>query len=208
MTSSDIIYLGDFHTFDQNIRNVLRVLKVIASGEKECAIGLEMVHARHQICLDAYMSEQLTELEFLESIQYHDSWRFPWTHYKLIFELAKEHNIRMIALNTDGTLASRDAYAANILVDNLGLAPVAQIVVVYGELHISGEKIPALVKSKMGDVKQTIIHQNLDEVYWNLKSDGEEEKIVRFDDDEFCINSAPPWVKYESMIYWYENLGR
>lgn len=207
VSASDIIYLGDFHTFDQNIRNVLRVLKVIASGDKNCAIGLEMVHARHQVCLDAYMGNQLTELEFLESIHYHNSWRFPWTHYKLIFELAKKHDIQMIALNTDGGLRDRDAYAANILVENLNLAPAAQIVVVYGELHISRDKIPALVENKMPDVKQTIIHQNLDEVYWKLKNDDEEsEKIIKFDSNEFCINSAPPWVKYESMIYWYENL--
>ena len=202
---SEIIYLGDFHTFDQNIRNVLRILKVIATNHRQCLIGLEMVDAKYQFCLDAYMQGQLTELEFLESISYHESWRFPWTHYKLIFDLAKEHDIKMIALNTKGNLRERDEFASKALNQALDSNPGAQIVVVYGELHINQDKIPALTKKRRPQIKQTIIHQNLDEVYWTMKGESQEDKIVKFNDREFCINSAPPWVKYESMIYWYEN---
>lgn len=205
--ASDVIYLGDFHTFDQNIRNVLRILKVIANNERDCIIALEMVDAKHQYCLDAYMDGQLTELEFLESIDYHDSWRFPWTHYKLIFELAKEHRVRTLALNTRGNLKQRDQYAAEILDQALENNPNTQIVVVYGELHINSDKIPGILKRMNDEVEQTIIHQNLDDVYWTMKDEDQVEKIIKFNDKEFCINSAPPWVKYESMIYWYENLN-
>ena len=90
VNESQIIFLGDFHTFDQNIRNVLRILKIIIKDRSNCVIGLEMIHSDKQLYIDAYMDKQLTDLEFLESIDYHDSWRFPWSHYKLIFELAKE----------------------------------------------------------------------------------------------------------------------
>lgn len=207
---SQLIYLGDFHTFDQNIRNVLRILKVIANNHmnegRDCVIGLEMVDAKYQYCLDAYMQNHLTELEFLESIAYHDSWRFPWTHYKLIFELAREHGIRMIALNTKGSLEHRDRFAAKLLDQTLKESESRQIVVVYGEYHINPDKIPALLENIRPQAKQTIIHQNLDEVYWKMRSDSQESKIVKFSEHEFCINSAPPWVKYESMIYWYENM--
>lgn len=214
VADSELIYLGDFHTFDQNIRNVLRILKVIASNRRQCVIALEMVDAKFQYCLDAYMERHLTELEFLESIYYHDSWRFPWTHYKLIFELAKKYDIKMIALNTKGNLRERDEFASNLLSQALARYEKAQIVVVYGELHINNDKIPELVKKRNPNVRQTIIHQNLDEVYWTMRSEAREregenqdDKIVKFNDREFCVNSAPPWVKYESMIYWYENLN-
>ena len=39
--SSQVIYLGDFHTFDQNMRNVLRILKVLQQSKQKCIIALE-----------------------------------------------------------------------------------------------------------------------------------------------------------------------
>ena len=203
---SDLFFIGDFHTFDQNIRNVLRIMKVILSEENECILALEMIDSEYQLQLDAYMEGHLTDLEFLESINYHNSWRFPWTHYKLIFELAKEHNIKVIALNTKGSLSKRDKHSSEIIANYSIENPESKILVLYGELHITKNKMPAILKKSCPNLKQVIIHQNLDEVYWKLVKTGKEQGLVSFSDDEYCIISAPPWVKYESMIYWYENL--
>lgn len=204
--SSKITYIGDFHTFDQNIRNVLRILKVITKENSGCILALEMIHSEYQIYIDAYLEHHLTDLEFLESINYHSSWRFPWTHYKLIFDLAKKEGIKVIGINTEGTLHERDQFAAGIIEktnqDNLD----SKIIVLYGELHITKNKLPKLVKDLCPDIEQVIIHQNLDEVYWKLVELGQERGMVSFSSSEYCIVSAPPWIKYESMIYWYENL--
>lgn len=206
VTSSDITYIGDFHTFDQNIRNVLRILKVFSNDSNDCVIALEMIHANYQAFIDAYMERHLTDLEFLESINYHHSWRFPWTHYKLIFDIAKKYKMKVIGINTEGTLFERDQFAATTLSNIKKLNPKGKLIVLYGELHITQNKIPKLFKELEPKTTYTIIHQNLDEVYWQLIDNGQEEGIVSFSDSEFCIISAPPWIKYESMIYWYENL--
>jgi hypothetical protein len=203
---SDLFFLGDFHTFDQNIRNVLRILRFIISENKNCILALEMISSDHQLQVDAYMEGHLTDLEFLETIDYHDSWRFPWTHYKLIFELAKKNNIKVIALNTNGSLKERDIHASEII-ENISIENQdSKILVLYGELHITINKIPALMKEKCPNLVQTIIHQNLDEVYWKLIKQDIEQGVISFSENEYCIVSAPPWIKYESMIYWYENL--
>lgn len=204
---SNVIYLGDFHTFDQNIRNVLRIIKVLQQRKNELIIGLEMVDAKFQFYIDSYLENHLTELEFLESIQYHDSWRFPWTHYNLIFEIAKKEGVRVLALNTTGTLDERDDFAADIISKVLKRDINTQILIVYGELHLSPDKIPQKVSQLAEGISQTIVHQNLDEVYWKLLDEEQDDKIIRFNEDEFCINSAPPWIKYESMIYWFEHLS-
>jgi hypothetical protein len=204
--NSDIIYLGDFHTFDQNIRNVLRIVKYILSEKSNCILGLEMVSYEHQLYIDAYLEGHLTDLEFLDCINYHDSWRFPWTHYKLIFELARDFDLKVVALNTSGTLTERDEFASKHLKKTHQENPDAKLLVFYGELHITKNKIPKLFKELCPNLKATIIHQNLDEVYWKLIQNNLEQGIVSFDEEEFCIVSAPPWIKYESMIYWYENL--
>jgi hypothetical protein len=206
VSNSDIVYIGDFHTFDQNIRNVLRIMKVLISQKDKCIIALEMVDAQFQIFIDAYLSGHITDLEFLESINYHDSWRFPWTHYKLIFELAREHQIKIIGINTHGNLTHRDTFAAKACARALQNNQAHKLMVLYGELHLSPNKIPALMEKQLPHIKQLIIHQNLDEVYWGLVESEDNADIVKFNKNEFCINSAPPWVKYESMVYWYENL--
>ena len=84
------------------------------------------------------------------------------------------------------------------------------MLILFGELHIYPNKIPQLVSQKIKDIKQTIIHQNLDEVFWKLNTmdqvGGWGDKIVKFNSQEFCLQTSMPWIKYESMIYWYENL--
>lgn len=206
VNNANIIYLGDFHTFDQNIRNVLRIIKVIINEKNKCMIGLEMVDAQCQFYIDTYLEGHITDLEFLESINYRDSWRFPWTHYKLIFELAKEYKIKIIGLNTQGNLTERDDFAAKLISNSLKNYPEHQLLIVYGELHITKNKIPYQVSKDKPELKSIIIHQNLDEVYWKQTAENKNDKIIKFTDSEYCINSAPPWIKYESMIYWYENL--
>lgn len=206
VANADIVYIGDFHTFDQNIRNVLRIMKVLISQKDQCIIALEMVDAQFQIFIDAYLTGHITDLEFLESINYHDSWRFPWTHYKLIFELARDHQIKIIGINTRGNLTHRDDFAAKACARALQNNHAHKLMVLYGELHLSPNKIPALMKKQLPNIKQLTIHQNLDEVYWGLVEKEDNADIVKFNNNEFCINSAPPWVKYESMVYWYENL--
>lgn len=204
--NAQIIYLGDFHTFDQNIRNVLRVIKAIIESEHKCIIGLEMVNSKYQYFLDSFMNGHITELEFLEMIKYHDSWRFPWTHYKLIFDLAKKFDVKLVALNTEGSLDHRDQFAATLISAHCKDNPKSKIIVFYGEYHIVADKIPAQVKSLIPKLNDLIVHQNLDGVYWKQLESKNKSNVVKFSENELCINTAPPWVKYESMIYWYENL--
>ena len=72
---------------------------------------MEIVHQKNQEEITRYLNGTITELEFLEGINYHESWRFPWNHYKTFFDLAKKKNFEIIALNSEGTLKERDEIA-------------------------------------------------------------------------------------------------
>jgi hypothetical protein len=208
ISKSHVIYLGDFHTFDQNQRTLLRIIRSLLKGKKKFKLGLEMISNSKQYEIDAYLNNFLTELEFLESVEYHESWRFPWSHYKILFDTAIENKLEVIGLNSVGNLKSRDKFASSIIKDELEKDPNTPILVLFGELHIDRDKIPMKVKDLV-DIKSfsnTIIHQNLDEVYWKLKDPQKKGKVVRFNKNEYCITTSPPWLKYESMAYWYENL--
>ena len=202
---ASVVYLGDFHSFDQSSRNLERILRRLTSEDHSLGLGIEFVQQEDQDIINHYLAGFITEMEFLEMVNYHDSWRFPWTHYKVFFELAKKKKLTILALNTTGSLKERDKNAAKKIDHFLQENPNTTLLVLFGEYHISPNKIPSLVQEK---VKQVIIHQNLDTVYFKLLEQGNPgaKTIVQFNEQEFSLQSSVPWVKYESMIYWYENL--
>lgn len=222
LQESQLTFVGDFHSFDQSSRNVERILRALDKKSPKLAIGVEFVHAKDQNKLDAYIDGYLTELEFLDMINYQDSWRFPWQHYKKFFKLAKDKRLRVLALNSNGSLEQRDRFAGDIIVKYLKENQENNILVFFGELHILANKLPKKVKTRIPDIKMTIIHQNLDEVFWRILNDPKKanltssqstltmqdtkDLIVQFNEEEFSLQTSPPWTKYESIIYWYEHL--
>ncbi|MCO4794096.1 MAG: ChaN family lipoprotein [Bacteriovoracaceae bacterium] len=204
---SDLVYLGDFHSFDQSSRNLERLLRnLIKTKSRKLSLGVEFVHIEHQVAINQYLDNLITEYEFLESINYHESWRFPWNHYRIFFQMAKKHNLKIIALNSTGTLGERDNTAADIISDFISENLNTTLLVLFGELHIVPNKLPAMTQERNTNINHTIIHQNLDEVYWSSIEDDSDLQVAKFNDTEYSLQTSPPWVKYESMIYWYENL--
>lgn len=201
------VFLGDFHTFDQNSRNLERLLRHLNTHGKDFVLGVEMVKAQYQVFIDAFLKRHITEMEFLESIDYRESWRFPWPHYKIIFDLARKHHFRVIALNSEGTLSERDEFAANLITHHLTRNPLSKMFILFGELHLVADKIPSLVEKQMNNQSfdWMIIHQNLDSVWFRTKRRNVENSIVKFNDREYALQTSPPWVKYEGLLYWYEN---
>lgn len=205
---SRVVYLGDFHTFDQSSRTLERLLRhMLRHKGKPLALGMEMIHEKDQFVLDSFIQGLLSEQEFLESINYHESWRFPWHHYRPFFELAKSKKLEIIALNSNGSLSARDERAAQLIANFAKAHMGTTLLVLFGELHIVADKLPKQTQKLLGiDVGQCIIHQNLDSVYWK-KGSSDDASLVRFNENEFSLQSSPPWVKYESMLYWYENVA-
>lgn len=202
--SSQVIFLGDFHTFDQQSRNLERLLRTLTEKKTKLLLGVEFVHQDKQYAIDQFSDQTITAMEFLEMVNYSESWRFPWHAYKPFFEMARKNEVEIFALNSNGTLEERDANAALEIRKVLGQNPDAKLLVFFGELHIAPNKLPHRVKELCPEAAQTIVHQNLDEVYWKLNDHGDQ--VVRFNENEYSLQTSPPWVKYESMVYWFENL--
>ncbi len=207
--NSQVTYLGDFHTFDQSSKNLERILRFLCVKCKtQLYLGLEMVHSINQPILDKFLKKDITEEAFLTAVDYSESWKFPWSYYKIIFDFSIEHNIHIIALNSEGSLAKRDTHAAKLIKQHFQSIPDSQLLILFGELHILPNKLPKKVLqiSKLV-TKQAIIHQNLDIVFWKLEQQKDKSEIIKFNDHEFSLQSSPPWLKYESMIFWYEHLS-
>ena len=65
---------------------------------------------------------------------------------------------------------------------------------------------PPPEKTKKDEIKLEDIEISVPKGGSVSDEDPVKQGIVSFSQNEFCIVSAPPWVKYESMVYWYENL--
>lgn len=207
--NSQVTYLGDFHTFDQSIKNFERILRFLCSKcSSQFVLGLELIHSENQIFLDQFLAGKISEEDFLKSIDYSESWKFPWHYYKLLFDYSMEQKIPIIALNSQGSLAKRDDHAAHLINQYLNDKPKSQLLVLFGELHILPNKLPKKVAQKSKrELAQTIIHQNLDTVFWALEKRKSKADIIKFNESEFSLQNSPPWLKYESMIFWYEHLS-
>ncbi|MBT3585699.1 MAG: ChaN family lipoprotein [Halobacteriovoraceae bacterium] len=203
LSESQVVFLGDFHTFDQSSRNLQRIVKRLQGNS--LTLGVEFIDRDDQEEVNYYLKNTITEIEFLESINYSESWHFPWSHYRPFFEMAKEYSLEILALNSSGSLSKRDSAAAAIIANYAKENPQKKLLILFGELHILPDKLPREVEKLIPNIKQTIIHQNIDEVYWKF-SEEDRQSIVKFDDFEFSLQTSPPWVKYESLIYWYENI--
>jgi len=198
---SNFSFVGDFHTFDQSQRNFLRILKQISKKSQPFTIGLEIFKSKYQNFINAYLDNYITENELLESTNYYAEWPFPWAHYRDILILAKEKNLKVLALNSSGDLYSRDEHAAHILSENFKESN--QIIIsLFGELHLSESHLPGYFQKD----QICIVHQHLDSIYWSLQERALKNSIVAFNPHEFCLVTSPPWLKYQSMINWYETL--
>jgi uncharacterized iron-regulated protein len=99
--NSDVVYLGDYHTLKQSQKTLIRLLEALPKHSRQIILGLEMVQWKSQNILDRYMNNKIDEKSFIESIHYENTWGFNWNNYKTILDYAREHKIKVIALNSE-----------------------------------------------------------------------------------------------------------
>jgi hypothetical protein len=212
-----IVLLGDYHTLRQSQRATLRILRELVPGERRVRLGLEMVRAEHQGHLDRYLAGEIDRIAFLRSIDYVETWGFPWEGYGEILEFARNHGLPVHGLNVAGTgdadgLRKRDRHAAGLLADLAVRHPEDLIHVVFGDLHLAPGHLPgatsaALEKAGLADVTPLVILQNSETLFWKLHRRRLQHRVdvVRLGRHRFCINSTPPWVKLHSFLFWERN---
>ncbi|MBI2608157.1 MAG: ChaN family lipoprotein [Deltaproteobacteria bacterium] len=218
---SHIIYSGDYHTFDQSQRIVLRILREIIQKKKNIILGVEFFLSSHQQYINDYLNNKITEKELLQKTDYKKNWGFDWNNFKPLFDFAKLHSLKIIALNSTpihGTLEAddrtvlerRDEFASKIIINLTQKYPEHLIYVIFGDLHLASKHLPKRVEEKLKTLKlnrkRLIIYQNSETIYWKLAKRGLEHDVdvVRLKDDAYCIINATPWVKLQSYLHWQE----
>lgn len=213
---ADIIYNGDYHPMAQAQRIPLRILRELIKYRPRITLAQELVLVQHQPILDKFMADEISESEFLSAIDYERTWGFPWQNYRNLFMFAKDNQIKVIGINSQGhrgkrVLRKRDSVAARVIANQYISDPGRLIYVFDGDLHISPTHLPLEVEKILNasghHPKTLTIYQNNERIYWeladrNLEQDAE---VVLIDDKKYCVMSTSPIIKYQSYLNWIEN---
>jgi uncharacterized iron-regulated protein len=107
LAGARLVLVGESHTDMDFHRAQLRVIEELVRAGRPVFLGLEMYPYTQQQFLDQWVNGLLTEEGFLKLSRWYESWGYNWNYYRDIFLFARDHKVRMFAVN-----APRDVVSA------------------------------------------------------------------------------------------------
>ncbi len=104
-----IIYLGESHDQIEHHQIQVRMIQAVMAKGKEVVIGMEMFGRSQQPVLDRWSQGLLTEEEFLKEVQWETTWGMDYDLYKGILDMAKDHRLKVLGLNSPRDFVRRVA---------------------------------------------------------------------------------------------------
>jgi hypothetical protein len=205
ISSSKLVFWGDFHGVRQFQRSVLRWLELLKPFEgKDFVLALECLPSSAQKWVDMFVNHQISEKDFLTRVKWQQTWGFPWEHYQPLFQLAQIYKFKIHVLNQPGKnprMASREKWALKHIENLKEQKPTATIWVLYGEFHLLPQRFQKLFKRH----KPLYVFQNSDLLYFkNPPKKNESGSILKLNESNFCLQSVAPWIKWQSYLYFLD----
>lgn len=212
MQEAEVVYLADFHALVQSQKSHLRLLEKLS--DEPLLLALECFYTKDQKHIDSYLEGKLTEQDFLRKIEWSKRWGFPWGHYKPLVLWAQRNGYGILALNIEevqqerlSSLHRRDRHGAHLLMSAMKRSPKTKIAVVYGDLHLAEAHLPRQVEKLMKrPIDSVTVYQNSERIYFWLaqKSLESQVDVVSYSQRIFCLNSVPPWVKWQNYLLYLD----
>ncbi len=204
--ASPLVLVGDFHTLDQAQHIFLRLLKEFAALGARPIVVLEMVNVHHDKAIARYLNGRLDEAGFLGELDYIKHWGFDFSHYKPIFDHAREEGLMIRGLNREGSLARRDALMAERIQDLVKAYPTRTLLVQVGDLHLASGHLPAEL-TRFG-LHGPVLFQNSEAVFMRkLAARQDPFGWWSLGKGRYLNNNTPPPVKMQTFLTWLEHGG-
>jgi uncharacterized iron-regulated protein len=101
-----LLLVGESHTDADFHRVQLRVIEALVQSGRRVFVGLEMYPYTEQRFLDQWVDGYLTEESFLQLSRWYESWGYSWGYYRDIFLYARDHGVRLFAVNAPRDVVS------------------------------------------------------------------------------------------------------
>jgi uncharacterized iron-regulated protein len=107
LRQAQIVYIGESHDNQAHHQLQLDIVKALHDSGKPLSVGFEMFTEKSQGVLDAWVSGNISQDEFVRA--YYDNWNFPWPLYRDILLYIKENKIPAIGLNVEPAITRKVA---------------------------------------------------------------------------------------------------
>ena len=208
-SQANLIWIGDYHALGQSQVYAAEFIHELAEKKNNLLIAVEPVFARNQEVLDRWMNGKISEREFLDAMHYDEEWGCDWKGYQTIFTTARELKIPIYGVdchprNDMRSIGRRDLGVARRIGRLMEKNPGYTVVVIFGESHLASNHLPGRVRAildrKGMALRDLLVVQNIDALYWKLQEAGQgEARAVRVRDACYCVFNATPIEKYESF---------
>lgn len=138
----DVCLVGDHHPSIETKELFLDVARQYQEMGKNFVIALESVQMKDQGKLDRFMDGDMAENEFRKVFT--RGFGFDYRPFKLVFDFAKEHRIKVVAINSEGSLSARDRRAGRKTKELLKEG--FKVISLIGDFHLKGTNLPYQIK--------------------------------------------------------------
>jgi uncharacterized iron-regulated protein len=109
LSSKNLIFVGEAHDNPDHHLIQIQILQAVASRSPSLAVGMEFFQQDHQPLVDRYLRGEITEKEFLETVDWKKNWGFEYYLYRPLMQLAKDRKYRVLAINAPNSLVRKVA---------------------------------------------------------------------------------------------------
>jgi len=106
LAATRLIFVGESHTTMDFHRVQLKMIEELQRAGRKVLIGLEMYPNTEQKYLDDWCRDFYSESGFIQMSHWYKNWGYNWNYYRDIFLFARDHGIRMFALNAPREVVS------------------------------------------------------------------------------------------------------
>jgi uncharacterized iron-regulated protein len=95
-----LVFVGESHVDLEFHRAQLQVIRELRARGRTVLVGLEMYPVPEQRWLDRWCRDRrMSEERFLAESHWYGNWGYHWDYYRDIFLFAREHGVRLFAVN-------------------------------------------------------------------------------------------------------------
>jgi uncharacterized iron-regulated protein len=104
-----VVFVGEEHDNQQHHALQLEIISHLYQRGTSLSIGLEMFPRESQSILDRWIRGEMNEQAFQKEIEWDRVWGYPFNLYREILVFARDHGIRLAALNAPRELVNKVA---------------------------------------------------------------------------------------------------
>lgn len=141
-----VVHVGELHPNYSDHLIQLAALQSLHQASPNIAIGVEWFQQPFQPWLDAYILGHIDEAELLHQTQYYQRWRVDFRLLRPILQYARQHQIRILALNAPAELTRQ---VSSLGKQSLSLEQLANLPKIHPPSPEQQERLTQIFKDKI-----------------------------------------------------------